>query len=71
MEHEWGPCEPVRFDVENGFTECSLECSKCGARVPPDWPEDSLMRTVWDVPEECGGPGFVQPSMPSKARVDP
>jgi hypothetical protein len=52
--------------VEAGFTECSLECGRCGARVPPDWPDDVMMRMVWDVPEACPGEGFVQSSMPSK-----
>jgi hypothetical protein len=71
MGHDWVPCEPVRFDAEGCFTECSLECSLCGAKVPPDWPEDVLMKTVWDVPEECAGPGFVQESMLSKDAVNP
>lgn len=63
MDHAWRPCEPVRFHVEDGFTECSLECGKCGAKVPPDWPDDFMMRMVWDVPDSCPGPGFVQESM--------
>jgi hypothetical protein len=71
MEHDWRPCEPVRFDVEDGFTECSIECSMCKAKVPPDWPEDALLKMVWDVPEDCRGAGFVQESMLSEHPVDP
>ncbi len=63
MTHRWAPCEPVRFDVDEGFIECSIQCSGCGAKVPPDWPDDHMLRLVWDVPDSCPGPGFVQQSL--------